>query len=244
MDWKKIAAALRKLSATELDWWNDAYREVQQDLPITQTIDRIAADDELDPLDLAGEEDFPVWHLALIAKAAGATVKVPAPKTLGGTKDTVVEGSLHVKGPLKVKGVLVVTGDLIIDGPLIDSAEQWHRIVVGGNLQAHAIASSQDIVVCGNCTIRDIVWGFEQHCPFVVRGTLTTPLYVLADHRPSKVGSEKVKKKLENATQDALEATFDKKLLGDCEIKLKALLTRIEGGKSFAPEPAKKKARA
>jgi hypothetical protein len=35
--------------------------------------------------------------------------------------------------------------------------------------------------------------------------------------------------------QDALETRFDRKLLGDCDLKPKALIARLAAGKSFAP---------
>jgi hypothetical protein len=234
-DLASIVAAARKVPRTELDWWSSAYLERSDRTPFADTLTAITSAPPRS-LDKLIDGKVPPWHLALLARAAKITKKTTA--TLSG-KALFVAGSLHIKGPLQLKGPLVVTGDLVVDGPVIDMIEKWLLLVVGGDLTAHAVASAQALLVGGDCKVRDVVWGNEMHCPLIVRGRLSAPLVVLTDHRPMKIGNERgVAAKLVNPTQTELEAVVDPKLIGDCEIKRRAMLKRLLEGCSVSPPNA------
>ena len=232
LDLGKLIAAARKLPQQELGWWASAYEEASDRVALATSLDRWSAAPPKS-LDKLIDDSYPPWHLAMLARVAEAKAKVTA--TLG-ARPAFVAGSLHVKGPLQLKGALVVTGDLTVDGAIVDVLEKWRLLVVGGNLKAHSIATRQALLVGGDCTVRDLVWADEMHCPLVVRGALKTPLLVVTDHHPLKIGSEAgIGTKLENPYQPALEAYFDKTLLGDCTIKTKAMVQRLVAGKPFGP---------
>jgi cytoskeletal protein CcmA (bactofilin family) len=192
-------------------WWSEPYEDDDDRTPFASTLDRL----EREPpktlegiLKFAGHlqpDDVKPWHLALLARASGVT---QATKATLSAKPSFVVGSLHVKGALQLKGPLVVTGDLTVDGPIIDVIEKWLLLVVGGSLKAHAIASRQDLLVGGDCSVRDFIWGGEMHCPLIVRGKVKTPLVVWTDHRPNKLGDTSgVGEILDNRTRSTSSGT-------------------------------------
>jgi hypothetical protein len=182
VDLTSLITAARNVPTAEHAWYAEAYPAAER-RPLSDSLSRIEreAPKKLDDvLKLCGhgtDTDVLPWHLALMARASGVKTKTSfAPST----KPAFVVGSVHVKGPLQLKAPLVVTGDLTVDGPIIDTVEKWLLLVVGGTLEAHAIVSSQDVVVGGDCLVRDLLWGLEMHCPFVVRGKLKAPLAMTA----------------------------------------------------------------
>jgi len=240
VDLTSILSAARNISPKEQAWWQDAYEDEDERTPFASSLDRLEREPPKkldDILKLCGRgrpDDVQPWHLALLARASAVTT--PAKIKLS-AKAAFVVGSLHLRGPLQLKGPLVVTGDLTVDGPIIDVIEKWLLLAVGGSLKAHAVASSQHVLVGGDCTVRDFIWGFEAHCPFVVRGKVKAPLVVWTDHRPSKLGDASgVSEVLDNPDQADLERHFDAKLLGDCTIKQKAMVMRLVAGKPVGPK--------
>ena len=249
-DLATILETARQIPAQEQAWWQAPYEAAVDRKALTTSLDLLTreAPTKLEALfkwcGRQQPDDILPWHLALLARtwhdagARGVTKATPSPKP------QFVMGSLHVRGPLQLKAPLVVTGDLTVDGPIVDMVERWLLLVVGGSLEAHAIASAQDLLVGGDCRVRDVIWGHEQHCPFVVRGKVTTPLVVWTDHRPHQLGDPSgVGELLDNPGQADLERHFDPKLLGDCTIKQKAMLFRLINGQPFDPsaQPAAKK---
>ena len=234
MNLTSAIAAARATASEEHAWWIAAHGkdDTGHDVPLAVTLDALASAPPK-RIDLAIDDDQrPAWHWLILARAIGATQPV---KASIGSAPLFVEGSLHIKGPLKLKSSLVVTGDLVIDGPLIDVVERWHRLIVGGNLEAHAIASSQTILVGGDCTVRDLLWGFEMHDPLAIRGAIRTALLVLSDHRPARFGSEQIATKLENAELDVMTRHFDPALLRGRNLKTQAVVARLLANKPFGP---------
>ncbi|MBL8923068.1 MAG: hypothetical protein JNJ54_29735 [Myxococcaceae bacterium] len=245
LELSSVISAARGLPAKEQAWWQAAYVGANDRRPLADSLARIErqAPKKLEEIfKLCGhgsDDDVLPWHLALLARSAG--VSRPTVTALP-TKPAFVLGSLHVKGPLQLKAPLVVTGDLTVDGPVVDLTEKWLLLVVGGSLKAHAIASSQDLLVGGDCTVRDLVWGAEVHCPFVVRGRVKTPLAVWSDRRPHTIGDAGgIGEVLATPAQEALERRFDPALLQAGEFKQKALVQRLVSGKPFGPAAPSKR---
>lgn len=226
---KKALGAVRKTSARERAWWQQAYAHESMQVSLDETLQSLA---DLAPTRLESEltSETPVWHLLLLGAALHAqkhTVLKTAPR-----KPTVVVGDLHVAAALELRAPLLVTGNLTVDGPIVDTGRRGVSLLVAGSVRATAVVSCQDFAVGGDCHVREVVVGFEPRRSLVVRGTLAAPLLVLAGDRPHRFGKSRVGHTLHNPEAEALLEHFEPALVVDGNFQLEALIRQLKKGQA------------
>lgn len=105
---------------------------------------------------------FAVYALACLARHAGVG------------EDVVHEGPLS-----RLTGA--IAGNLTVNGPVICDSENW--LLVAGDVKAHSLITSADVIIAGAATFRDGVLGLNSwNQSMWVRGPVEAKVFVTSDY--------------------------------------------------------------
>lgn len=105
---------------------------------------------------------FAVFALACLARHAGAG------------EDVVKKGAMS-----KLTGA--IAGNLTVDGPLVCDSENW--LLVAGDVTAHSLITSADVIIAGKASFRDGVLGLNSFTQSLwVRGPVEAKVFITSDY--------------------------------------------------------------
>lgn len=74
-----------------------------------------------------------------------------------------------------------ITGNLTVNGPIV--CEWNQRLIVAGNVKAHSLVTAGDVIILGDATFRDGVFGIGSYNTSMnVRGSLVAPAIIGVDY--------------------------------------------------------------